>query len=120
MTDRFALHYVPDGYAVGGNKPMGRQAAGAGLLRAVAQDATLERIGCFGAGEAHARECERLLRDHGYQGKVERMAGRRTSATTAPCTIRPPPSNAWPGAASGSASAATACAASPTPPPAMR
>jgi starch synthase len=74
MTDRFALHYVPDGYSVGGNKLMGRQAAGAGLLRAVAHDAALERVGCFSAGEAHAKECERLLREHGYEGKVERIA----------------------------------------------
>lgn len=74
MTDRFALHYVPDGYSVGGNKLMGRQAAGAGLLRAVARDAALERVGCFSAGEAHAKECERLLREHGYGGKVERIA----------------------------------------------
>lgn len=74
MSERFALHYVPDGYAVGGNKLMGRQAAGAGLLRAVAHSTELERVGCFSAGEAHARECERLLREHGYRGQVERVA----------------------------------------------
>lgn len=74
MSERFALHYVPDGYAVGGNKLMGRQAAGAGLLRAVAHSTALERVGCFSAGEAHAKECERLLREHGYRGQVERIA----------------------------------------------
>jgi len=74
MTDRFALHYVPDAYASGGHKPMARQAAGAGLLRAVAQSAALERVGCFSDGEAHAKACESLLRAHGYQGQVERIA----------------------------------------------
>ena len=74
MTDRFALHYVPDAYASGGHKPMARQAAGAGLLRAVAQSAALDRVGCFSDGEAHAKACESLLRAHGYQGRVERIA----------------------------------------------
>jgi len=74
MTDRFALHYVPDAYASGGHKPMERQAAGAGLLRAVAQSADIERVGCFGDGEAHAKEFESLLRGHGYRGQVERIA----------------------------------------------
>jgi glycosyltransferase involved in cell wall biosynthesis len=74
MTDRFALHYVPDGYSVGGHKPVGRQAAGAGLLRAVAHSADIERVGCFGAGEAHAKAFEGLLREHGYRGQVERIA----------------------------------------------
>jgi len=74
MTDRFALHYVPDAYASGGHKPMARQVAGAGLLRAVAQSAALERVGCFSDGEAHAKACESLLRAHGYQGRVERIA----------------------------------------------
>lgn len=74
MTDRFALHYVPDAYASGGHKPMARQAAGAGLLRAVAQSAALDRVGCFSDDEAHAKACESLLRAHGYQGRVERIA----------------------------------------------
>ena len=74
MTDRFALHYVPDGYSVTGPKLMGRQAAGAGLLRAIARSPDLERVGCFSAGEAHAKECEQLLREYGYAGQVERIA----------------------------------------------
>jgi starch synthase len=74
MTDRFALHFVPDAYASGGHKPMERHAAGAGLLRAMAQSAALETVGCFGDGEAHAKELESLLRGHGYQGEVERIA----------------------------------------------
>ena len=33
MKDRFALHFVPEGYSVGGQKLMGRHAAGAALMR---------------------------------------------------------------------------------------
>jgi glycosyltransferase involved in cell wall biosynthesis len=73
MTDRFALHYVPDGYSLTGPRLMGRQAAGAGLLRAIARSPDLERVGCFSAGEAHAKECEHLLREYGYAGQVERI-----------------------------------------------
>jgi len=74
MTDRFALHYVPDAYAFDGPEPMPGQAAGIGLLRAVAHSADIERVGCFGAGDAQVQAFERLLRDQGYQGKVERIA----------------------------------------------
>jgi len=74
MTDRFALHYVPEAYASGGHKPLERQAAGAGLLRAVAQSAALERVGCFSDGDAHAKAFENLLRAHGYRGRVEPIA----------------------------------------------
>lgn len=74
MTDRFALHYVPDAYAFDGHKPLEGQAAGAGLLSAVARSADIERVGCFGAGDAQARAFEGLLREGGYQGKVERIA----------------------------------------------
>jgi hypothetical protein len=73
MTDRFALHYVPDGYSLTGPRLMGRQAAGAGLLRAIARSPDLERVGCFSAGEAHAKECEHLLREYGYAGQVGRI-----------------------------------------------
>lgn len=69
MKDRFALHFVPEAYSVAGQKLMGRQAAGAALLRAVAQGGQAA-VGCFAAGEAHAAECERVLREHGYQGEV--------------------------------------------------
>jgi len=74
MTDRFALHFVPDGYSVTGQKLMGRQAAGAGLVRAIARSGEIERVGCFAASEAHAAECERGLREHGYAGEVEWVA----------------------------------------------
>jgi len=56
MTDRFALHFVPEGYSVAGQKLMGRQAAGAGLMRAIARAADLAAVGCFAASAAHAAE----------------------------------------------------------------
>jgi glycosyltransferase involved in cell wall biosynthesis len=71
MTDRFALHFVPDDYSVGGQKPMGRHAAGAALLRAVARSGELSTVGCFASSEADAGACERALREHGYRGEVE-------------------------------------------------
>jgi alpha-maltose-1-phosphate synthase len=71
MTDRFAIHYAPDGYSTAGPRLMGRQAAGAGLLRALATAPGLEAVGCFAGGQAHAAEGERLLREYGYKGKVE-------------------------------------------------
>jgi alpha-maltose-1-phosphate synthase len=67
MTDRFAFHYAPDGHS-------GRQAAGAGPLRAVAAAPDLEAVGCFAGGQAHAAEGERLLREYGYAGQVEWIA----------------------------------------------
>ena len=73
MKDRFALHFVPEAYSVAGPKPMGPQAAGAALMRAVAQGG-LSTVGCFAAGEAHAGECERALREHGFQGEIERVS----------------------------------------------
>lgn len=70
MAERFALHFVPDGYAADGPRLMGRQAAGAGLVRAMARAADVKAIGCFAAGSAHAQECERMLRGHGFDGDV--------------------------------------------------
>jgi glycosyltransferase involved in cell wall biosynthesis len=70
MKDRFALHFVPEAYSAAGPKPMGRHAAGAALMRAVAQS-ELATVGCFAAGEAEAGECERALREHGFKGGVE-------------------------------------------------
>ncbi|MBW8900900.1 MAG: hypothetical protein JF619_22900, partial [Massilia sp.] len=74
MTDRFAFHYTPDGYSTSGPHLMGRQAAGAGLLRAIAAAPGIGAVGCFAGGQAHAAEGERLLRDHGYKGQVEWIA----------------------------------------------
>jgi len=74
MTDRFALHFVPDGYSVAGQKLMGRQAAGAALVRAIARSGDIAQVGCFAASQAHAAECERSLREQGFTGKVEWVA----------------------------------------------
>lgn len=71
MKDSFALHFVPDDYSVRGQKLMGRQAAGAALLRAIARSEELSRVGCFAASEAHAGECERGLREQGFKGELE-------------------------------------------------
>lgn len=70
MKDRFALHFVPEAYSAAAPKPMGRHAAGAALMRAVAQS-ELATVGCFAAGAAEAVECERALREHGFKGGVE-------------------------------------------------
>ena len=70
MKTRFALHYLPDGYSVAGQKLMGRQAAGAGLMRAVARAEGIEQLGCFTARAAQATECERSLTEQGYRGKL--------------------------------------------------
>jgi glycosyltransferase involved in cell wall biosynthesis len=74
MTDRFAFHYTPDGYSTSGPHLMGRQAAGAGLLRAIAAAPGIGAVGCFAGGQAHAAEGERLLRENGYKGQVEWIA----------------------------------------------
>ena len=74
MTDRFAFHYAPDGHSTSGARLMGREAAGAGLLRAVAAASDLEAVGCVAGGQAHAAEGERLLREYGYAGQVEWIA----------------------------------------------
>ena len=71
MHDRFALHFVPEGYSVAGQKLMGRQAAGAGLMRAVARCGELVQVGSFSASAAHAAECENALRAGGFRGGVE-------------------------------------------------
>jgi len=70
MKDRFALHFVPEDHSVGGQRLMGRHAAGAALMRAVARGG-LSTVGCFAADEAHAGECEHALREHGFKGEVE-------------------------------------------------
>jgi len=62
MTARLALHFIPD------------QAPDAGLMRAMALDGTLDGIGCFAATQAHAAECERQLRQSGFEGPIERVA----------------------------------------------
>jgi len=78
MTDRFALHLAADGQPPGAPAPTAAPAAG--LLRAAADSGEIERIGCFAdadadaGADAGAAACERLLREYGYRGRVERIA----------------------------------------------
>jgi alpha-maltose-1-phosphate synthase len=74
MTDRFAFHYAPDGHSTAGPRLMGRQAAGAGLLRAIATAPGLTTVGCCAGAQSHAAEGERLLREYGYKGEVDQIA----------------------------------------------
>ncbi|MCQ8827417.1 hypothetical protein, partial [Escherichia coli] len=68
MHDRFALHYVPEAFSTAGQKLMGRQSAGVGLLRAIARHAGALDVGCFAAERSHADAFETILREEGYQG----------------------------------------------------
>lgn len=83
MTDRFALHVVPEAESASGCAPMhalgalGALDAMGDFLRAAAESAGLERIGCFAAGAAHADACKEALRRFGYRGGVERIAAGR-------------------------------------------
>jgi glycosyltransferase involved in cell wall biosynthesis len=76
MSDRFALHLMAEARPAGEPAPAS-QAAGAALLRAIAESEGLERVGCFGAGDAQAHACKDALRQLGYRGSVERIAAGR-------------------------------------------
>lgn len=92
MSDRFALHFVPEGYSVAGSKLMGRQAAGAGLMRAIARADNLASVGCFAANAAHAAECERALKEQGYRGALEWVdSGRPEQLDSFGCLYHPAP-----------------------------
>jgi glycosyltransferase involved in cell wall biosynthesis len=71
MPDSFALHYIPESFSVAGQKLMGRQSAGVGLLQAVARHDGLREIGCFAAERSHAEAFEAALRAEGYGGAVD-------------------------------------------------
>lgn len=71
MTDRFALHYLPDAFSTAGQKLMGRQSAGVGLLRAIARHSQATGIGCFTAERSHADACDAALRAEGHAGTIE-------------------------------------------------
>ena len=60
MKDSFALHVAAEGHPV----------AGQDLMRAIARSG-LARVGCFAGSEGHAGECERGLRELGFNGEVE-------------------------------------------------
>lgn len=73
MLERLALHYDPEAFNVAGHKLMGRQAAGVGLLRALAQEGGAEGTGelaCFAAERSHADACRAALRADGYAGEL--------------------------------------------------
>jgi hypothetical protein len=77
MIDRVALHVVPEAYPVNGAAPAAREAAGSALLRAVAESAGLEHVGCLAAADAQADSFKQALREFGYRGSVERIASGR-------------------------------------------
>ena len=68
MHDRFALHYLPEAFSTAGQKLMGRQSAGVGLLRAIARHSGGGDIGCYTAERSHADAFEATLREDGYSG----------------------------------------------------
>lgn len=70
MPDRLALHYIPEAFSVAGQKQLGRQAAGVGLLRALARDGGVTELGCHAAERSHADACEAALRADGYRGAL--------------------------------------------------
>lgn len=71
MLERFALHYLPESYSIAGQKLMGRQSAGVGLLGAIARDEVVREVGCFAAERSHADACEAALREAGFGGAVD-------------------------------------------------
>ncbi|SFD18942.1 glycosyltransferase family 4 protein [Massilia yuzhufengensis] len=70
MIDRFALHYLPEAFSTAGQKLMGRQSAGVGLLRAIARHTDAAEIGCFAAERAHADAFGAALHEDGYGGEI--------------------------------------------------
>lgn len=70
MHDRFALHYDPEAFNIAGQKLLGRQSAGVGLLRALAQEGTQGELGCFTHDRHHADACLAALREDGYAGAL--------------------------------------------------
>lgn len=71
MPESLALHYLPEAFAVAGQKLMGRQAAGVGLLRALARDGGVRTLGCHAAERSHADACAAALRADGYAGELD-------------------------------------------------
>ncbi|PRC90843.1 glycosyltransferase family 4 protein [Solimicrobium silvestre] len=63
------LLYQAEGYTTNGDKLMGRQAAGEGLLRAAAQSGAVQ-LSCHTDNPASARHFVEQLAQHGYSGKT--------------------------------------------------
>lgn len=74
MHDCFALHYVPEAFTTAGQKLMGPQSAGVGLLGAIARDRGLREVGCFATERSHADAFEAALRGEGFGGAVTWIA----------------------------------------------
>jgi len=70
MAQRFALHYLPEAFSTAGQKLMGRQSAGVGLLRAIARDPEAGELGCFASERSHVEACAAALREQGHAGSV--------------------------------------------------
>ena len=70
MLDRFALHYDIEAFNIDGQQLTGRQAAGVGLLRALAQAQGLREIGCLAPQRSHVDACQAALRADGYAGEL--------------------------------------------------
>lgn len=70
MPDTFALHYIPESFSVAGQKLMGRQSAGVGLLGAIARAGGLGEVGCLAAERSHADAFEAALRGEGFGGEL--------------------------------------------------
>ncbi|RZA29008.1 MAG: glycosyltransferase, partial [Lysobacteraceae bacterium] len=70
MPDTFALHYIPESFSVAGQKLLGRQSAGVGLLGAIGRHEGLREVGCFAAERSHAEAFEASLRGEGFGGEV--------------------------------------------------
>jgi hypothetical protein len=70
MPDTFALHYIPESFSIAGQKLMGRQSAGVGLLGAMARGAGLREVGCLAADRSHADAFAATLREEGFGGVV--------------------------------------------------
>lgn len=65
-----AIYYAPDGYTSNGEKIMGRQAAGAGFLRAAAQS-NASNLACHTTHVNLARDFSTQLQNYGFRGQTE-------------------------------------------------
>ncbi len=62
MGNLAAIHFIPAGFEMGGEKLMGRQVANAGLLNAIARVAGDEPIPCYVSERAHGEAFDRMMR----------------------------------------------------------
>lgn len=69
-----AITYSADSYSLRGAKLMGRQAAGAGFLRAFIETETADRLQCLLLNPADGPAARASLLEAGYTGEVETVA----------------------------------------------